>query len=283
MGRSAMRERTGSASQGGAVARVARWVVAHRGRVAIGLIGVATKLIDTPDFSTQLASLLGLGVGIDYALFIVTRFRESYRSGHDLQASIEAAMDTAGRAVLFAGMTVVIALLGMFVLGVTLLDAAALASALAVALTMLAALTMLPVLLSRFGERIGAQARTRPSAPRRDVWPRWAALVTRHPWQALVAGMSIMLVLAIPALSLRLGQSDAGNDPTSLTSRRAYDLLARGFGPGFNGPLQVVAQLPHRGAPRALVTIRDSLARTEGIASVSPPLLAPGGRAAVLQ
>ena len=250
---------------------------------ALGLIGIGSKLIDTPDFSTQLAALLGLGVGIDYALFIVTRFREHYSAGHDLHSSIDAAMDTAGRAVLFAGVTVIIALLGMFVLGITLLDAAALASALSVALTMVAALTMLPVLLARFGERIGAHARRKASGDARAFWPRWAALVTRHPWPALVAGLSIMLLLAAPALSLRLGQSDAGNDPTSLTSRRAYDLLAQGFGPGFNGPLQVVAQLPRAGETRTLGAIGTTLRGTRDVATVSAPLLGPDGTTAVYQ
>ncbi len=250
---------------------------------ALGLIGVGSQLLDTPDFATQLAALLGLGVGIDYALFIVTRFRESYARTPDVRASITAAMDTAGRAVLFAGATVIIALLGMFVLRISLLNAAALATALAVGLTMLAALTLLPVLLSRFGERIGAHARTNQAKPpgRETFWPRWAALVSRHPWTALLAGLSIMIVLAVPALSLRLGQSDAGNDPTSLTSRRAYDLLARGFGPGFNGPLQVVAQLPAIDDAPALATIAATLRSTSGVASVSAPTLSPGRSTAV--
>src|SRR4051794_32251534 len=171
---------------------------------ALGLVGLLSKGVNTPDFSTQLAALLGLGVGIDYALFIVTRFREHYAATSELDESIEVAMDSAGRAVLFAGVTVIIALLGMFVLGVTLLDAAALASALAVALTMSAALTVLPALLARFGARIGGPSLARRPRPQRGFWPRWAELVTRRPWPALVGGLSIMLVLAVPALSLRL-------------------------------------------------------------------------------
>jgi putative drug exporter of the RND superfamily len=250
---------------------------------ALGLIGLGSRVIDTPDFSTQLAALLGLGVGIDYALFIVTRFRESYRAGSDLQSSIVAAMDTAGRAVLFAGITVVIALLGMFTLGIGLLNAAALATAVSVTLTMLAALTLLPVLLSRFGERIARRPQRSRSKNRQPFWPRWAGLVSRHPWVALLAGLSIMLVLAVPALSLRLGQSDTGNDPTSLTSRRAYDLLAQGFGRGFNGPLQVVAQLPRSADGVALDKIGATLRQTPGVASVSGPTLSPGGATAVYQ
>jgi putative drug exporter of the RND superfamily len=254
---------------------------------ALGLVGLGSRLLDTPDFSTQLAALLGLGVGIDYALFIITRFRESYAGGAGVQASIAVAMDTAGRAVLFAGVTVIIALLGMFVLGVSLLDAAALATALSVGLTMLAALTVLPVLLARFGERIGGHARAgargSASASKQAFWPRWAALVSRNPWPALLAGLAILLVLATPALSLRLGQSDAGNDPTSLTSRRAYDLLAKGFGAGFNGPLQVVAKLPSGADAKALGQVSAGLRRVRGVASVSPPALSPRGSTAVYQ
>jgi putative drug exporter of the RND superfamily len=249
---------------------------------ALGLIGVESKLLDTPDFSTQLAALLGLGVGIDYALFIVTRFRESRAGGRDRDDAVVDAMNTAGRAVLFAGVTVMIALLGMLVLGVTLLDATAVAAALAVVLTMSAALTILPVLLRRFGDRVARPAPKRRSAGR-ELWPRWAELVSRHPWTALVSGLAIMLVLALPALSLRLGQSDAGNDPTSLTSRRAYDILAHEFGAGFNGPLQIVAQLRAGGGAGPLTRIGAALRTTPGIASVSAPVLAPHGRTAIYQ
>jgi RND superfamily putative drug exporter len=249
----------------------------------IGLIGLGSHLLDTPDFSTQLAALLGLGVGIDYALFIVTRFRESYGETGDVQAAITVAMDTAGRAVLFAGITVIIALLGLFIIGITLLDAAALATAVTVAMVMSAGITVMPVLLSRFGERIGHRRERKRADTREPFWPRWAAAVTRHPWQALTAGLAIMLVLSVPALSLRLGQSDAGNDPTSHTSRRAYDLLASGFGKGFNGPLQVVAQLPRAGDTAATAAIAANLRSTPGVASVSAPVLSPTGTTAVYQ
>ena len=246
---------------------------------ALGLVGLGSRLIDTPDFATQLGALLGLGVGIDYALFIVTRFREALRAGDDAEGAIGVAMDTAGRAVLFAGVTVIVALLGLFVLGIGLLDAAGVAAALSVALTMAAALTILPVLLSRFGHRLGAgRARTG------GAWLRWAGLVARRPWPSLGAGLAIMLVLAAPALTLRLGQSDAGNDPSGLTTRRAYDTLARGFGAGFNGPLQVVARLPHDGrGPAALTAVGAALRRTPGVASVSGPVVGPHGSTAVYE
>jgi RND superfamily putative drug exporter len=255
---------------------------------AIGLAGLASQVITTPDFATQLAAMIGLGVGIDYALFLITRFRQNYRSGMDLQSSISEAMDTAGRAVLFAGITVIIALLGQFALGVSFLYGLAVASALAVLMTMLAALTILPAVLSRFGERIarpGRRARNsgESSAAReaRGAWARWASLIQRHPWPGAVAGLAIMLTLAAPALALRLGNSDAGNNPPNSTTRHSYDLLAKGFGRGYNGPLQVVASLPHAGDSAAVAPIAASLRASGNVASVSPARLSPNGQTAV--
>jgi RND superfamily putative drug exporter len=255
---------------------------------AIGLAGLGSQVISTPDFATQLAAMIGLGVGIDYALFLITRFRQNYRSGMDLQTSISEAMDTAGRAVLFAGITVIIALLGQFALGVSFLYGLAVASALAVLMTMLAALTILPAVLSRFGERIarpGRRARNsgESSAARdaRGMWARWANVIQRHPWPGAVAGLAIMLALAAPVLALRLGNSDAGNNPPSSTTRHSYDLLAKGFGRGFNGPLQVVASLPHAGDSAAVAGIAASLRASGDVASVSPARLSPNGQTAV--
>jgi RND superfamily putative drug exporter len=255
---------------------------------AIGLAGLGSQVLSTPDFATQLAAMIGLGVGIDYALFLITRFRQNYRSGMDLQSSISEAMDTAGRAVLFAGITVIIALLGQFALGVSFLYGLAVASALAVLMTMLAALTILPAVLSRFGQRIarpGRRARNRGESPaERDahgVWARWASLIQRHPWPGAMAGLAIMLTLAAPALALRLGNSDAGNNPSSSTTRHAYDLLGKGFGRGFNGPLQVVASLPRGGDAAAVAAIATDLRATGDVASVSPARLSPNGQTAV--
>jgi putative drug exporter of the RND superfamily len=255
----------------------------------IGLAGLASQVIDMPTFATELAAMIGLGVGIDYALFIVTRFREDYLLHGDVQAAITAAMDTAGRAVLFAGVTVIIALLGQFALGVEFLYGLAVASALAVLMTMLAALTVLPALLSRFGERIG---RTRVSrrqrsrgadmrAPRSGFWVRWSGMIERHPWPGVVVGLVILLTLCSPALALRLGNSDAGNNPPGQTTRQAFDLLAKGFGPGFNGPLQVVARLPHANDATALTSVSSALRATSDVASVSAARLSPAGLTAV--
>jgi RND superfamily putative drug exporter len=255
---------------------------------AFGVIALTSHLIDMPDVSSELAAMIGLGVGIDYSLFIVTRFRENRRRGDDVPPATVVAMDTAGRAVLFAGSTVIIALLGMLVLGVSFLSGLAVASAIAVLFTMLAALTALPALTSRVGKRIGRSRSRTPAGPAdagsgSGFWARWARLIRRHPWPAAIAGLAIMLVIATPALSMRLGLADAGNDPAGTTTRKAYDLLAEGFGQGFNGPLEVVAQLPHRNDTAALDGIARTLRATPGIVSVSPPRVSPGGRTVVYQ
>jgi putative drug exporter of the RND superfamily len=240
----------------------------------IALTGVASHLIDMPDVSSELATMIGLGVGIDYALFVVTRFREEYRRGANADDATVTAMDTAGRAVLFAGTTVIIALAGMFVLGVGFLYGLALGSVIAVLLTMLTSLTVLPALMSRFGDRLGRRRRATSGG---GFWRRWAALIERRPWPAAIAAVAIMVALAAPALSMHLGNSDQGNDPTSRTTRRAYDLLSQGFGQGFNGPLLVVAQLQGKGDTAALQRIGDTLRTTPNVASVSQPRTSPEG------
>jgi RND superfamily putative drug exporter len=260
----------------------------------IGLAGLVSQVIDMPDFSTQLAAMIGLGVGIDYALFIVTRFRENYRGGVGVDEATLLAMDTAGRAVLFAGATVIIALLGQFALGVSFLYGLAIASSLAVLLTMLAALTVLPALLSRFGERIAVRRSERRSGETRatagatgevekrpGLWARWSGLLERHPWEGAIAGLAIMLTLAAPALALRLGNSDAGNNAPNETTRQSYDMLAHGFGAGTNGPLLVVASLAHRNDTATLGAVAGALRASADVASVSPPRISPAGTTAV--
>ena len=247
-----------------------------------GLIGLFSRVIGMPDFATELALMIGLGVGVDYALFIVTRYRETYRrNGGDVEAAIGVAMNTAGRAVIFAGITVVIALLGMIALRVTLLDGLAISAALAVLLVLAASLTLLPALLSFFGRRIGrpsllARRRRTPAPDRSTFWTRWIDAIQRHPWTALVVSTSVMVLLTVPVFSLRLGNTDAGNDPPGQTTRRAYDLLAQGFGQGFSGPLLVVAKLPHPGDTAGLPPLVSALRRTPGVAAVAPPQIGPG-------
>jgi RND superfamily putative drug exporter len=242
----------------------------------VGLIGLGSQIIDMADFSSQLALMIGLGVGVDYALFIVTRYRENYTAnGGDVNEAVEGAMNTAGRAVLFAGATVVIALLGMFALGVNLLNGVAIASALGVVTVLAASLTLLPALLSFAGRRIGGlgRSRTRPADNNHGFWARWVRSIQRRPKIAALAATALMLALAAPALGLRLGASDAGNDPVGHTTRNAYDLMARGFGKGFNGPLQLAVKLPKANAGLALAQLSGSLRGTRGVASVAAPRL----------
>jgi RND superfamily putative drug exporter len=247
-------------------------------------------VIDIATFSPQLATLIGLGVGIDYALFVVTRHRNAIKAGRSPDEAVVRAMNTSGRAVLFAGGTVCVALLGLLVLGVSFLNGVSIAATVTVLLTMAAAVTLLPALLGFFGMRaLGRKERRRlaeegPHDPKAEgFWPRWADFVRRHPVPLALAGLAVMLALAVPALSLRLGSSDAGQDPESSTTRKAYDLLATGFGPGFNGPLQLVAKTPGGKAdlPR-LAALSERVGRLPGVASVTPPVPGPKGDVAIV-
>jgi RND superfamily putative drug exporter len=244
----------------------------------LGVIGLGSHLVDMVDFSSELALMIGLGVGIDYALFIVTRFRDAYReNGGNVQGALELAMNTAGRAILFAGTTVVIALLGMFALGVSFLYGVAIAASLGVLLVLAASLTLLPALLMFTGKRVGRvrSRRVRQREPRVGFWTRWVGLIQRWPVWAALGSTALLLALASPALGLRLGASDSGNDPTTQTTRHAYDLLAAGFGPGFNGPLQLAVSLPSAGDTGGLARFTTTLRNTPGIASVAAPRLNP--------
>jgi putative drug exporter of the RND superfamily len=243
----------------------------------LGVIGLGSHVVDMVDFSSELALMIGLGVGIDYALFVVTRFRDAYReNGGDVKAAIEVAMNTAGRAILFAGATVVIALLGMFALGVSFLYGAAIAASLGVLLVLAASLTLLPALLMFTGKRVGrGRRRSRPREPRAGFWLRWVGLIQRRPVWAALGSTALLLALAAPALGLRLGASDSGNDSTKQTTRHAYDLLATGFGSGFNGPLQLAVRLPGAGETAGLARFTTALRHTPGVASVAAPRLNP--------
>jgi RND superfamily putative drug exporter len=256
----------------------------------IGLIGLATHLTSMANVAPELAVMIGLGVGVDYALFIVTRFRQNYKLSGDITESVVQAMDTSGRAILLAGTTVIIALLGMFATSVNFLYGLAIASVLAVLLTMLASLTVLPALLSRFGDRVvrprrfGRRAATTGEAPRVSAWRRWSITVQARPWPLAAASLLVMVLCLVPVLGLRLDSSDAGNDPPNTSTYHAFNLLSQGFGQGFNGPLLIAVQLP-RGVSQAsaLPTIRSAVAQTPDVAAVTAPRIGPSGSLAVIQ
>jgi RND superfamily putative drug exporter len=256
--------------------------------VGLSLVTLGTHVFDTANFAPQLAALIGLGVGIDYALFILTRFRNGLDEGLEPRPAAIAAVDTAGRAVLFAGITVIISLMGMLLLGINFLYGVAMAAALAVLFTMIAALTLLPALLTIAGRRVDrlripGLGKRSPSTDEGTRWYRWSRMVQSRPllW-ALLSG-ALLLALCIPTLSLRLGSNDAGTDPSGTTTREAYDLLAEGFGPGFNGPFVIAAALPSRGDDEGLAVLRRTLEGEEGVAKTTPIAFNPAKNTAVFQ
>jgi RND superfamily putative drug exporter len=243
------------------------------GALAVMLL---SHLVTIPSESLTLGALIGLGVGIDYALFIVNRHRGNLVAGMSVGDSIATALNTSGRAVVFAGLTVVAALLGMTTLGLGEVTGMAEGAAVTVVATVLAAVTLLPALLGFIGPKVLSRAQrwrladpSTASAVRTGFWPRWAARVQARPLLHAVAGLAVLIALAVPALSLRLGAADDSNLPATNTNRQAYDLLSDGFGPGFNGPLQIAVQT-HGAADQAaeakLVTV---LEHTSGIVSVT--------------
>jgi len=297
--------------------------------VGVSLTTILSKVVEMPDFTTFLAIMIGLGVGIDYALFIVTRYREELHDGRGHADATAIAINTAGRAVLFAGTTVVISLMGMLIMGLAFVNGLAIGSAVVVFVTMIASVTLLPALLGFAGGRvevtrwrgliaaglvaaalvslglglpevapivlIGAAALVivaclvlgiwfpvfKTEVPRRTPPPvertfayRWSRLIQRRAWPAVILGGALLIVLAIPVLSLRLGFSDEGNFPVETTTRQAYDLLAEGFGPGFNGPFLLVAEVPADGQPDALLAatgrITEAVTADPEVAFASP-------------
>ncbi|MCW3017290.1 MAG: hypothetical protein JWO02_4382 [Solirubrobacterales bacterium] len=242
-----------------------------------GLIAIASHVVAVTSYTPPLMTLVGLGVGIDYALLIFSRYRTELLACQDREAALSAALDSAGRSVVFAGATVIIGLLGLFAIGLGFLQGIALAVSLTVLVTMLASLTLLPALMAVAGGRIERGVRRRAGRTRGregDRWRVWARWVQRRPTHVAAVGVLVLALLALPALGMRLGSADAGNDPRTTTSRKAYDLLARGFGPGVNGPFVVVAEGASPGAAKAL---RAALRRTPGIAEVGTPVRSTDG------
>ena len=249
------------------------------------LMVVGSHVLNVADFTPALMSLVGLGVGIDYALLIFSRYRSELLDDRDRDDALRIALDTAGRSVVFAAATVIIGLLGLIALGIGMLQGIALGVSLTVLVTLVASLTLLPALLSLFGKRIERSVRKRALKARSkeraegERWRRWAAFVQRRPVPVLAVSVGFLLLLAIPATDMRLGFADAGNDSPEKTSRQAYDLLAEGFGPGFNGPLLVVSE---GGGEAAADALASALRATPGVAAVQPPELARGGDVATV-
>ena len=288
--------------------------------VAMGLVTLLSNVVAIPDFATAIGAMIGLGVGIDYALFIVTRYREGLHAGLTPEDATSTALDTAGRAVLFAGVTVVISLLGMLLMGLAFVSGLGIGAAVTVAVTMAASVTLLPALLGFARERVEVTpwyalvaaafisvallgvglgqtmflagfpvalgffvvGRWIPvlkeRVPRRQPTPidqtlayRWSRTIQARPWTWLAGGTLLLLVLAAPLLSLRMGFSDEGNYPEETTTRRAYDLLAEGFGDGFNGPLLVAVELGASSDRGVLTSLAARVEETVGVASVTAP------------
>jgi RND superfamily putative drug exporter len=298
-------------SSGGHVAEVVGVVVAAVvlflafGSLAASLLPIATALVGVgtayagivllghvmtvADFAPMLGMLIGLGVGIDYALFIVTRHRRGLKRGLSVTEAATNAVATTGRAVVFAGATVCIALLGMLILRLSFLNGVAIAAGLTVILTVAASVTLLPALLSLIGIRALSRRERRrlvehgpePELPT-GFAARWSAFVERHPKVLGAVALVVMAVLALPTFSLHLGTSDQGNDPKTSTTRQAYDLLADGFGPGVNGPLTLVTKVDGADDKLALDNLDGTLRATEGVASVTPVTFDSGGHTAYL-
>ncbi len=251
------------------------------------LVGTLAALMDVPEFAPAVAAMMAIGVGIDYALLVITRYRAALARGLDPQAAVAESISTAGRSVLLAALIVVVSLLGLFAMRLPFLNGVAISSSLAVLVAALAAVTLLPALLGFAGRRIdrlrvpgarGAGARRRPSR-----WVAYSRAIQRRPWTAALAGAAVIAVLTVPLTDFRLGFPDAGNDPAGTTTREAYDLVARGFGPGASGPLLLTAQpAPGGDTRRALTLLRERVAADPAVQSAGRPRLSRDGGAAIL-
>jgi RND superfamily putative drug exporter len=285
--------------------------------VGASLVTVLSHVLPMPDFTTSLVAMIGLGVGIDYALFIVTRYREGIHHGMSVEDSVVNAVDTSGRAVIFAGITVIISLLGLFVMGLAFARGLAIGAVIGVLIMMIASISLLPALLAMVKHRIDVTTRAalaalaafvvitffavvaeslvlflaavvsaivvtlasfaikpmrkpipqRARKPKNETfWYRWSRLVQRRPWTSALSATAVLLLLGAPLLSIRLGFGDNGNAPESTTVRRAYDMLAEGFGPGFNGPLFITVQGDTASDPAALESFVGVVRGVDGIA-----------------
>jgi len=254
--------------------------------IAFAVLDLLSHVVTTPTFAPEMMAMIGLGVGIDYALFIVTRYRQGLAEGRDPREATAVSLATSGRSVVFAGTTVILSLLGLFILQLPFMRGLAVGAIAAVVLVMLAAITLLPAMLGFSGLAVDKlhvpgllQNAAGPSE--RGFWYRWSRTVQRHPVAAAIGALLCLILLIIPFFSMRLAFTDAGNDPTNTTTRQAFDALATGFGPGFNGPLIVAAAVPD--GQRAVVdTLRAKVAATPGVAFVTPAQFSASGHDAVI-
>ncbi|MBM3934818.1 MAG: MMPL family transporter [SAR202 cluster bacterium] len=254
----------------------------------MAIVALLTRFLSMPNFMSQVAIMIGIGVGIDYALMIVTRYRAELHGGKDPRAATITALDTSGRAVIFAGTTVVISLVGIFMMRLAAMQGMAGGAVSAVLMTMLASVTLLPALLGFVGKHIDRLAlpsrhKGREHGDKRTFWYRWSRVIQAHPWPSLVISLGLLLVLAMPAFSVRLGFSDPGNRQDTDTTRRAYDMLTVGFGPGFNSPIIVITQGPGGQPPdmAAAGTLGEALRGAEGVQSVAGPIPIANGELAL--
>ena len=271
----------------------------------LSLLGLLASATTFPTTAPTIATLLGLGVAVDYGLFLVARHREQVDSGMDVVTSVAKAEGTSGAAIVVAGSTVVISILGLYIAGVAFVGSLGLAAAVVVAITMLAALTLVPSFMGVAKENVrslGARFRARKAhisarqqaaqtaaatheQHEHSAFARWGRMVSQHPWPWAIGGVAVLLVLAIPLFSITIGQPDAGTNPTSESSRQAFDLLSQGFGTGINGPLAVVVKLPPGQSSSAnqsmLSTMQNDVKKTAGVAAVTPVTVNSAGTVAV--
>jgi RND superfamily putative drug exporter len=261
--------------------------------VAVIALGVSSSVVSllshvflTAEFAPILSALVGLGVGIDYALFIVTRFRAGLHSGLSVETAVKTSIKTSGRAVLFAGIIVCFALLGLLTVGVSFLYGVAIAAAISVLITMSASLTLLPALLSIIGhgvDRFSIPGRSKDSHDiEKGGWAKWSRAIQRRPVIWSTSAALLLIVLSIPAFSIRLGTADSGNDAKGTTTRAAYDLLAKGFGAGYSGPLTLVASIPNGADTTILTELELAIATDKNVARVIPTYITPDSSLGVI-
>ncbi len=244
----------------------------------MSLLTLAAAFTDFNTVTPTLAVMIGLGVGIDYSLFIVTRFRQALEMGAAPADAAVTAIATAGRAVVFAGVTVAISISGLAVVGIPFVAKLGIGAAMTVVGAVATAITLLPAILALLGHRVGVSRKRQAraiAAGGRNAFARWGAFVSRHPKAIVVVTLAAVLAIAIPSMSQRLGTADAGTDPAGTTTRKAYDLLAEGFGPGFNGPLLVAVDT--QGDSAAIGKLVDTFSNTPGVATVAKPLVNQAG------